>query len=111
MPAAAVLARGLLKLPTLYSLPDASLQLLDLILVGHSYGGLIAHSLAQSLESMGFSVRGIVCLDTLNLPRSTDLPIAVIEPRGLFLQRTPYHWRLLSVEVNMMTLTAEALRL
>ena len=54
-------------------LPSQALQgrqvLLGLVLVGHSHGGVIAHTMAQSLESAGFLVRGIVAADTVGLPR------------------------------------------
>ena len=93
-----VMIRKLLPL-----LPSQALQgrqvLLDLVLAGHSHGGVIAHSMAQSLESAGFLVRGIVAVDTLGLPRKASLRF---DPQALERHRSPYHWHLSSPKVNMM---------
>ena len=93
-----VMIRNLLPL-----LPAQALQggqvLLDLVLVGHSHGGVIAHSMAQSLECAGFLVRGIVAVDTLGLPRKASLRF---DPQALERHRSPYHWHLSSPKVNMM---------
>ena len=95
-----VMIRNLLPL-----LPSQALQgrqvLLDLVLVGHSHGGVIAHSMAQSLESAGFLVRGIVAADTTGLPRKAEMPIP-IDPPAIARHRSPYHWHLSSPNVNMM---------
>ena len=85
-----VMIRNLLPL-----LPSQALQgrqvLLDLVLVGQSHGGVIAHSMAQSLESAGFLVRGIVAADTLGLPRQVEMSSPRFDPKapGIYLRITP----------------------
>ena len=85
------------------------MQVLDLVLVGHSHGGLMAHDVAQRLESTGFAVRGIMALDTLNVPHWTG--DAEMEPKALLKNRAPYHWQLLALEVNMMAMRTAAPRM
>eukprot|EP00439_Symbiodinium_sp_Y106_P011523 s8595_g1.t1 len=96
-----VMIRKLLPL-----LPSQALQgrqvRLDLVLVGQSHGGVIAHSLAQSLESAGFVVRGIVAADTLGLPRQVEMSSPRFDPQALARHRSPYHWHLSSPKLNMM---------
>ena len=86
-------------------LPSQALQgrqvLLGLVLVGHSHGGVIAHTMAQSLESAGFLVRGIVAADTVGLPRKAEMPIP-LDPPAIARHPSPYHWHLSSPKVNMM---------
>ena len=87
-------------------LPSHALQdrevLLNLVLVGHSHGGVVGHSLAQSLECAGFLVKGIVAVDTLGLPRWSGMPLPRFDPQGLIRNLSPYHWQLTAPTVNMM---------
>ncbi|CAE7677050.1 unnamed protein product [Symbiodinium sp. CCMP2456] len=87
-------------------LPSQALQgrevLLNLVIVGHSHGGVIGHSLAQCLESAGFRVKGIVAVDTLGLPRRTEMPSPRFDPQALARHLSPYHWQLTAPKVNMM---------
>ena len=100
--------RAVLQLPTWQAAWDTSTQVLDLLLVGHSHGGLMAHDVAQRLESTGFAVRGVMALDTLHVPRWTG--DAEMEPKALLKNRAPDHWQLLSLEVNMMAMRTAAPR-
>ncbi|CAE7677069.1 Ago2 [Symbiodinium sp. CCMP2456] len=84
--------------------------LLNLVLVGHSHGGVIAHSMAQCLESAGFLVKGIVAADTLGLPRKAEMPLPRFDPQALARHRSPYHWHLSSPKVNMMAPDVPPLR-
>eukprot|EP00439_Symbiodinium_sp_Y106_P013835 s7311_g1.t6 len=94
-------------------LPSQALQgrqvLLGLVLVGHSHGGVIAHTMAQSLESAGFLVRGIVAADTVGLPRKAEMPIP-LDPPAIARHPSPYHWHLSSPKVNMMAPEVPPLR-
>ncbi|CAE7307146.1 unnamed protein product [Symbiodinium natans] len=99
--------RAVLQLPTWQAAWDTSTQVLDLLLVGHSHGGLMAHDVAQRLESTGFAVRGVMALDTLHVPRWTG--DAEMEPKALLKNRAPDHWQLLSLEVNMMAMRTAVL--
>eukprot|EP00439_Symbiodinium_sp_Y106_P018011 s6245_g2.t1 len=87
-------------------LPSHALQdrevLLNLVLVGHSHGGVVGHSLTQSLECAGFLVKGIVAVDTLGLPRWSGMPLPRFDPQGLIRNLSPYHWQLTAPTVNMM---------
>ncbi|CAE7519832.1 unnamed protein product [Symbiodinium sp. CCMP2592] len=87
-------------------LPSEALQgreaLLRLVLVGHSHGGVVGHSLAQILECAGFLVKGIVAIDTLGLPRWSGMPLPRFDTQGLIRNLSPYHWQLTAPMVNMM---------
>ena len=96
-----LMIRNLLPLLPSQALQDREV-LLNLVMVGHSHGGVIAHSLAQRLEAVGLLVKGIVAVDTLALPRMTETPLPRFDPQALFRHLSPYHWQLTSSKVNMM---------
>ncbi|OLP95326.1 hypothetical protein AK812_SmicGene22564 [Symbiodinium microadriaticum] len=96
-----LMIRNLLPLLPSQALQDREVPL-NLVLVGHSHGGVIAHSMAQCLESAGFLVKGIVAVDTLALPRWTEMPLPRFDPRALARHLSPCHWQLTVPKVNMM---------
>ena len=96
-----LMIRNLLPLPTSRALQGREV-LLNLVLVGHSHGGVIGHSLAQCLESAGFLVKGIVAVDTLGLPRWTEMPLRHFDPQALARHLSPHHWQLTAPKLNMM---------
>ena len=97
-----LMIRNLLPLLPSQALLQGRRVLLNLVLVGHSHGGVIAHSMAQCLESAGFLVKGILAADTLALPRKAEMPLPRFDPQALARHRSPYHWHLSSPKVNMM---------
>ena len=97
-----LMIRNLLPLLPSQALLQGRRVLLNLVLVGHSHGGVIAHSMAQCLESAGFLVKGILAADTLALPRKAEMPLPRFDPQALARHRSPYHWHLSSPKVNVM---------
>ena len=65
---------------------------LETVLVAHSFGALIAYSLAQQLETYGFLVPAIIALDTRSgAPRQT---FSQLQPVALSQNRAPFHFHL-----------------
>ena len=81
---------------------DKVFSLMDVLLVGQSFGFAIARSLAFRLCTSGFRVRGLVALDCRCIER-TVLSTVYVVPRSLRQGLVPINFRCMDQEVHIVT--------
>ena len=82
--------------------PQNLFSLLDVYLLGQSYGVTLARSLASRLYTSGFEVRGLIALDCRCVERTVLSTIYVV-PRPLRQASVPIHLRCIDPEIHVVT--------